>query len=241
MSTPRPRLVVRNHAPGRRALWILAAMLLVLVAMGAAFEWGRSRAGFDAAAARSEHSDLKDQISTLEEQLRATRLKVAMYETDSAGETREKTELSKTIGELQAEVARLTSDVAFYRGVVEERTTGNVLKIQQFHVAAGPNAREFVLRLVLGRPLRSEDSISGKVNITIEGTGADGMPASFDLAQVGGVTGGELPFSMRYVKTLEQTVQLPEGFAPARINVELTPSRKGENPVRETFVWTVEN
>jgi hypothetical protein len=241
MSAPRPRLVVRNHAPGRRALWALGAMLVVLAAVAAAFEWGRSRAGFDAAAARDERADLKDQIAALEEQLRATRLKVAMYETDSAGQTREKTELSKTIGELQAEVARLTSDVAFYRGVVEERTTGNVLKIQQFHVVAGENPGEYVLRLVLGRPLRSEDSISGKARITVEGTGADGMPASYDLAQIGGVTGGELLFSMRYLETLEQTVKLPEGFAPSRSTVELTPSRKGANPVRETFVWTVEN
>jgi Family of unknown function (DUF6776) len=93
----------------------------------------------------------------------------------------------------------------------------------------------------VGRPLRSEDSISGKVRITIEGTGADGAAASFDLAQLAGVAGGELPFSMRYVQTLEQTVRLPEGFVPARSNVELTPARKGANAVRETFVWTVEN
>jgi hypothetical protein len=241
MSAPRPRLVVRNHAPGRRAMWIIVVTVLVLGAFGAAFEWGRSRAGFDDAAARSERADLKDKIASLEEQLRATRLKVAMYETDTAGQTHEKTELSKTIGELQAEVARLTSDVAFYRGVVEERTTGDVLKIQQFQVMPGKTGREFVLRLVIGRPLRSEDSISGKARMTIEGTDADGKQASLDLQKIGGVTDGELAFSMRYVTTLEQTVELPEGFAPARTNVELTPSRKGANPVRETFVWNVEN
>ncbi len=53
--------------------------------------------------------------------------------------------------------------------------------------------------------------------------------------------GGELTFSYRYLQTLEQAIRLPAGFAPARVNVELAPSRKGVNPVHETFLWTVEN
>ncbi len=241
MAAPRPRLVVRNHAPGRRALLIAGAVLLVVAALLVVFEWGRSRAGFDGAAARSERAALNDRIAALEEELRAARLKLAMYDTDAAGQNRERNELSRTIGELQAEVARLTSDVAFYRGVVEERTSGDVVKVQQFQVKAGGSAREFVLRLVLGRPLRPEDLISGRVRIVIEGTGADGAAASLDLAQLSDVASGELPFNLRYVETLEQTVTLPQGFTPARSTVQLVPSRKGAKEVRETFLWTVEN
>jgi len=241
MSAPRPRLVVRYHAPALRALSICGMALVVLVALWSAFEWGRSRAGFDGTAARSEHARLQDRIDGLEEQLRAARLKLAVYESDSTGQSRERTELSRSIGELQAQVARLTSDLAFYRGVVEQRTTTDVVKVQQFHVSAGTAPREFLLRLVLGRPLRPEDSISGRARIIIEGSGADGAPASFDLAQLAGVPGGELPFSLRYVETLQQTVTLPAGFVPARSTVELAPARKGADPVRESFLWTVEN
>jgi len=241
MSAPRPRLVVRNHAPARRALLVAGAALLVLVAMGSVFEWGRSRAGFDGAAARSERAALKDRIGSLEDEVRSARLKIAMYESDGAGQTHERTELAKTIGELQTEVAKLRSDVAFYRGIVDERTSGDLVKIQQFQVNAGASEREYLLRLVLGRPLRTDDRISGKVRITLEGAGADGAPASFDLAQLAAVADGELPFKLSYVETLEQAVKLPEGFVPARSTVELVPSKKGAKPVRETFLWTVEN
>jgi hypothetical protein len=240
MGAPRPRLVVRNHAPGRSVLWVVAALVILVAASLGAFEFGRSRAGFDGAAARSERATQQDRIAALEEELRAARLKLAMYDSDNAGSTRERTEVAKTIGELQAEVARLTSDVAFYRGVVDERATPEVVKIQQFRIGAGKAEREFVLRLVLGRPLRPEDSITGKARITIEGTAADGSAASYDLAALG-VPGGELAFSLRYVVTLEQAVVLPAGFAPGRTTVELAPARKGVNPVRETFIWTVEN
>jgi hypothetical protein len=217
------------------------AVPLALLGMWLSFEWGRSRAGFDGAAARSERGELKDRIDALEEQLRAARLKVAIYESDKTGTLRERTELAKTIGELQAEVARLNSDVAFYRGIVEERTSGDVLKIQQYRVTAGKGPRDFLLHLVLGRPLRPEDSISGRVRITIEGNAADGSSATYDLAQLAGVAGAELPFSLRYVLTLDQAVTLPAGFAPIRSTIELLPLRKGANPVRETYLWTVED
>src|SRR5689334_25065350 len=54
VSAPRPRLVVRNHAPARRALLLFAALAAVVVAVLGAFEFGRYRAGFDGAAARAE-------------------------------------------------------------------------------------------------------------------------------------------------------------------------------------------
>lgn len=241
MNAPRSRLVVRHHAPARMLLLAGIAVPLVLAGLWFSFEWGRSRAGFDGAAARRERAELGDRIGALEEQLRAARLKLAVYESDKTGTLRERTELARTIGELQAEVARLNSDVAFYRGVVEERTTGDVLKIQQYRVTAGKGPRQFLLHLVLGRPLRPEDSISGRVRITIEGNAADGSSASYDLAQLAGVAGAELPFSLRYVITLDQAVTLPAGFAPMRSTIELLPMRKGANPLRETYLWTVEN
>jgi hypothetical protein len=231
---------VRNHAPGRRALLLLAAAAGVVVAVLGAFELGRYRAGFDGAAARAERARYKDRIETLEEEARAARLKLAMFETEGAGQLRQRTELAKTIGTLQAEVAQLNSDLAFYRGVVEGRTTAEVVKIQQFQVSAGRTAQEYMLRLVLGRPLRPEDSISGKARITIEGTTADGSSANLDLAALG-VEAGELSFSLRYVETLEQAVLLPAGFTPARTTVELVPARKDLKSVRETFLWKLEN
>lgn len=231
---------MRNHAPGRRALLVLGALAAAVVAVLGAFEFGRYRAGFDGAAARAERARYEDRIAELEEQARASRLKLAMFENEGAGQLRERTELARTIGGLQAEVAQLNSDLAFYRGVVEGRTTTEVVKIQQFHVSAGKAAREFTLRLVLGRPLRPEDTVSGKARITIEGNAADGSPASLDLAALG-VEAGELSFSLRYVETLEQVVVVPAEFTPARTTVELVPARKDMKSVRETFIWKLEN
>jgi hypothetical protein len=222
-------------------LLVGGTLALLVLSSVVAFEWGRSRAGFDGRAARAERGELRGQIEDLQKQLRAQRLKLATYESERVGQTRERSELARSIGELQAEVAQLTSDLAFYKGVVGDRSTpARVIKIQQFRVTRGAAANEYLLRLVLGRPLRPEDSINGRIRMTFEGTTA-ATPVNLDLAAVGGVAGGELPFNYRYVQTVEQVIHLPPGFAPSRTTVELIPLRKGVNPVRETFLWTVEN
>jgi len=234
-----PRLVVRTYAPLRRYLIGGFTLLATLIALYAAFEWGRLNAGYDSSAARAEAGELRTRIRALEADSKRLRLQLASQDTARTGQTRERSELARSIGDLQAEVARQAQDLAFYRGVVGENLQADVVKIQQFRVLRGANADEYLLKLVLGRPLRPEDAVTGTVKLTFEGTTA-ATPVNLDLSAVSTVTDGLLRFSYRYVETLEQAIKLPPGFTPARTSIELLPGRKGANPVRQTFLWTVE-
>src|SRR6478735_8105870 len=160
-----PRLVVRSYTPLRRAL--LTGGSLVLVALFVAFEWGRSNAGFDSRGARAEVGELHDRIHEMEDDNRRQRLQLAAVETQRVGQAREREDLARTIGGLQADVARLTRDLAFYRGVVGESANAPVVRVQQLRITRGPSADEYVLHLVLGRPLRPEDTVSCKATPTI--------------------------------------------------------------------------
>lgn len=235
-----PRLVVRTYAPLRRMLLLGGAAILGLLLLYVAFEWGRSRAGFDGRAARIERGEQRDRIRELEREVRSQRVRMAGYDTERTGQVRERAELGRTIGELQGEIARLRSELAFYRGVVGDQASDKALKIQEFRITRGEGPHDYLVRLVLGRPLRPEDVIAGRLRITFEGT-RGGAQTDLDLTAVSLTPSGELSFSYRYVETLEQAVRLPADFVPARTTVELIPSRRGLNPVRETFLWTVEN
>ena len=234
------RLVVRSYTPLRRALLIGGSLVLVLMGLYVAFEWGRSIAGFDARGARAEAGDLHDRINELENDNRQQRLKLAAVETQRVGQSREREELARTIGGLQADVARLTRDLAFYRGVVGQSANAPVVRVQQLRITRGAADDEYTLHVVLGRPLRPEDSVSGKMRLTVEGA-SNATPVSLDLAQISGIASGELSFSYRYLQPMEQLVKLPPGFTAQRVTVELAVARKGVNPVRESFLWTVEN
>jgi hypothetical protein len=232
---PSPRLIVRTHAPIRRWFVIGVVVAATLVALYAAFDWGRRRAGFDSSKAR----EVAAQVGDLEDQIRALRLELATQETQRAGQATERAELAKTIGELQAEVARQAQDLTFYRGVVGENLQAEVAKIQQFRVTAGTEPGLFHLRLVLGRTVSAGDPVSGTAQMNFEGVNGT-KPVTLGLAAVSGVPDGTLKFDYRYVETLEQDIRLPDGFTPLRTTIELQPARKGASKVRQTFLWTVE-
>jgi hypothetical protein len=238
--SPSRRLVIRTHAPLRRALLLVGFLGLACLALYIAFEWGHGNAGFDGRAARFDRSQQRDQIGKLEAENRRLRLEIAAHETDRVGQVRERAEVSKALGDLQAELASATSDLAFYRSIAGDRNSDEVLKIQQLRVTRGPGPGEFLLRIVLGRPLGREDAINGRIRMTFEGATA-ATPVNLDLSTVTGIVSGELSFNFRYSQTLEQAIKLPAGFVPARTTIEIAPSRKGVNPVRTSFLWTVDN
>ena len=233
------RLVVRTYAPLRYWLLFGGALIVGLLALYVAFEWGRYNAGFDGRKARAEQGRMMEQVQKLETENRRLRLEFASQETQRVGQTRERAELAKTIGDLQAQVARQAQDLVFYRGIVGDNLSAEVIRIQEFRVTRGATPDEYKLTLVLGRPLRPEDAINGVVKMTFEGATA-ATPVNLDLGAVSNLEGGELRFSYRYVATLEQAIKLPPGFAPARTTIEIIPARKGSTPLRQTFIWTVE-
>lgn len=233
-----PRLVV-DDSPVQRRLFVLGTLLAVALLLWGAFEWGRGNLGLPGGIT-PDRVTLRQRVNTLEDEIRTLRVELAQREGERVGQARERTELARTIGSLRADVQRLESELGFYRGVLGTGAGAEVLKVQQFRVSRSTEPNAYRLRVVLGRPINQEGNISGKLRMTFEG-GPGSVPASLDLAQAAGVEGAELPFEFRFLHEVEQVIRLPEGFIPARTLVELLPSRKGVNPVRDTFIWTVEN
>jgi hypothetical protein len=234
------KLVVRTYAPARR--WVIVAILLLLagLALYVAFELGRYKAGFDAMQAASERDALQLQIAQLQQTARQTRVQLAAAEEARIAEVRERSEVARTIGELQAQVERQQQDVEFYRGLVAQpgQKDSVLIGVQQFRIAPLPGNQAFALRFSLNRLLRPGEAVNGVLGITVDGT-HDGNPASADLAALSGGK-NELPFNVRYTTTIDQEVILPPDFKPERVTIELRPDRKGITPYRQTFVWTVD-
>jgi hypothetical protein len=234
------RLVIRTYAPARRWIMLAIVMLLSSLAFYVAFELGRYKAGYDAMQAAAERDSLQQQIGQLQQSERELRVQLAATEEGRVAEVRERSELARTIGELQAQVEHEQQDVEFYRGVLAQpgQQETVIVGVQQFHIAPLPGNQKFSLRFSLSRLQRPGEPISGALGITVGGT-RDGGPASADLALL---TGGanEVGFNFRYTTGIEQPVTLPIDFKPDRVTIEVRPERKGSAPYRRTFVWTVD-
>jgi hypothetical protein len=167
-------------------------------------------------------------------------VQLAAAEEARVGDVREHAEVARTIGELQAQVARQQQDVDFYRGLVAQPGQGaaEAVRVQQFRITPLAEAQKFSLRFSLSRLQRPEEAINGTLGITVDGT-RDGGALSLELPELIGAK-RELPFNFRYYQTIEQPITLPEDFKPDRVTIEVRPGRKGLAPYRRTFVWSAE-
>ncbi|HWW19314.1 MAG TPA: DUF6776 family protein [Steroidobacteraceae bacterium] len=235
------KLVVRTYAPARR--WIMLAIVLLLgsLALYVVFELGRFTAGYDAMQAAAERDALQLQINQQQQSMREMRVQLAAAEEARVSEVRERSEVARTIGELQAQVERQQQDVEFYRGLVAQPNQAKdavLVGVQQFHIASLQGNQRFALRFSLNRQQRPGEPLSGVLGITVDGT-KDGVPVSASLADLTGAK-NELLFSVRYTTSIDQEVILPGDFKPERVTIELRPDKKGISPYRQTFVWRVD-
>jgi hypothetical protein len=232
-------VVVRTYAPARRALTVTALTLLAAFALYVVYELGRFDAGYDRLAVSQDRTEHEVAVDRLEKANRELRTRLAELDTIRVGRAREQAEVSRTIGDLQAQVARQTQELAFYRGIVAQSAVVPGVKIQQLRIGTGSKPGRYLVRMNLVRSVRPEDVASGSLAITAEGQRNE-KAGSLDLAALTGGKLREMPFSFRYFQNFEQEIAIPAGFAPERLTIEVRSSRKGVSPVTETFPWNVD-
>jgi len=234
------KVVIRTYAPARR--WVIGGLVAVVALFGGylQFEYGRSRAGFDNLAAIRQRAELRQQIEQRDATIRELRRMAADFETFRAAQDRERSEVSRTIGELQAQVARQSQELTFYKGIVGREANKAEVAIQQLRITPTPaGAGRFKLRLMLVQPVRPDNTVSGAVSLSLEGQQA-GAPAKLDTAALTGGQSRELRYSFRYFENMDPEIVIPAGFLPERLTVEVRSSRRGVEPIVQTILWSVE-
>ena len=233
-----PELVIRPHAPMRRM--ILASVLAVvgLVGLGAAFEFGQYHAGYNVVAAVQERARLGSSIKHLQDSNSALQAKIIELDTMNAGHTREDQEVARTIGDLQAQVARQTEELAFYRAVVAEGAPAIGVRIGTVRLSATKPAGHFLVHVSLVRAGKTDGMTTGTVSLTVDGQAATGKPATLDSQTLAAGGDANVTYDFRYFQELEQTVTLPPGFRPEHVTVEVSSNRKDIPPLTQTFSWS---
>jgi hypothetical protein len=234
-----PKLVVTTYAPTRR--WITIIVLLLIVAGGVygMFEFGRYRGNFDVLDALKQRSALRSEIEANEATISDLRAKVAQLESSTVGQTREREEVQRTIGELQAQVARANQELAFFRGIVTQNANSAEVKIQQARMVATATANKFRIRVTLVQPMKPDTVVSGVVVLSVDGE-VDGKPGRADFATLSGGKKREIPFTFRYLENIEEEITMPPGMKPEQLLVEVRSNRRGSAPVQQSYVWSVD-
>jgi hypothetical protein len=229
------KLVVRSHAPRRRAVLLASAVLLALVALYGAFELGRYDAGFRVVDSVRGAFSASARIRRLEAENNRQREQLEAAEVTRRVEREGYKQVERNLGDMQSQIARLTQDLSFYRGLVQPDSLVHV-KVQQMQIVPETAAGRFRLKFVLMQTGKPAANVTGNATASIDGL-LGGKPVTLSYAQVSPTHRATLSYSFRYFQDYDEPVQLPPGLEPTRIGVEIHSGRDAAHSFKQAFVW----
>jgi len=230
-------LVVRSHAPKRRAVLLGAAVLLGVGVLYAAFELGRYDAGFRVVDSVRGAFSASARIRSLEAENAKQRSQLEAAEVARRVDQEGYKQVNKSLGDMQSQIARLNQDLSFYRGLVQPDSVIHV-KVQQMQIVPETVSGQFRLKFVLMQTGKPDAVVAGSAAIAVEGL-MRGKPSTLSFGQVAPNRRVSLAYSFRYFQDYDEPIQLPQGFEPTRVEVEIHSSRDRDlsHSFRQAFVW----
>ncbi|MEM6640595.1 MAG: DUF6776 family protein [Pseudomonadota bacterium] len=241
-----PKLVVRSHQPRRLGVLLGVGGVAFLLVAFVLYEWGRYKGGYDGLRADRERRALLDELDEVKSSNRALREEIAMLTMSRDVDHEAYLRVESSLSDLQSTIQEQREQLAFYRGIVSPKDGASGLQIQELVVSEGPVDSEYRLNLTLVMAAARHDrSVSGSVEVALEGA-HNGEPARFligDLlsSEPGDAKGADLAFKFRYFQRFERDLQLPAGFVPDRVTVEVNPKGRSAKVIRRAFEWSVQS
>jgi len=231
------KLVVRSHAPKRHAVLLGLAVLLALAIVYAAFEFGRYDAGFRVVDSVRGALSASARIRELEAENEKQRGQLEAADLARRVEGEGYKQVARNLGDMQSQIARLNQDLSFYRGLVQPDSVIHV-KVQQMQIVPEAAPGQFRLKFVLMQTGKPDKEVSGSAAITIDGL-LQGKPLNLTFGQVTPNRRVTLAYSFRYFQDYDEPIQLPRGFEPTRVGVEIhsVKDRDLSHSFRQAFVW----
>jgi len=231
---PKP-LVLRKRSSGRLRAVLLVLLLAVVAAGGwALFSYGRTRAGFDAAAAARTRAEMMERILQLKTANDRLTERLALAQRSRQIDREAYARVRRLLKRLQDESLELKQELAFYRTVVGPHPGGAGLQVQSLRLRPAGPARTYRYELILSRVRSRGQEARGTVRLVVEGT-QGGVSRRVDLSESAG--GGALKYRFKYFQRLQGRIRLPAGFRPDAVRVRLQPAGRRSRPVERTFQW----
>ena len=223
-----------------RTTWMYGLTLIVAVgALYLAFELGRFRAGFAVIDHRREVAALSLKIDQERRTSDDLRRQIAIARMSGEIDRETYSQVESNLSSLQAKIQSQEEELAFYRGIVSPQDGSAGLGIQSLEVLPADHERRYMLRFVLVQAVVHSRKVTGEVKLQLEGV-REGQMASIPVSQLTAGDGRyDMAYEFRYFQGLETEFELPVGFEPQRINVEIWPNQAKAEKVYQSFPWVV--
>ncbi|MDT0619777.1 hypothetical protein RM531_14965 [Salinisphaera sp. P385] len=243
MSDGSHRLIIRTAAQARRRRLMVVIAVATLLVGGWGIYWlGRLHAPTaierQVASQQKIESDRKLLLAEkrrLETENRKLSERNVMLERGADVDQQAISALQNSLDDVQAQVAKLKKELAFYRGIVSPSEAEAGLRLQELQVHEASEAGVYQFQLVLIQAVEHDSAVSGQVKLRLEGL-QNGESVSLTWPELALDSADELVFSFKYFQELADTFRLPPDFEPTLVEVVVN-TGPGAEPVTGSFRW----
>lgn len=177
--------------------------------------------------------EARARVAELERELDASRTR---HEVDRAALEMLRQDLARQ----RQQIADLDEGLRFYRSLMAPGEIAQGVSLRGVELVAREPAGRFGYRLVVQQEARKHETVRGELRVSLQGE-LDGQPASFALSRLADdVEGATIDLRFRYFQAVEGELQLPEGFAPAAVEVVAELSSPRTLSLSERYPWLLQ-
>jgi hypothetical protein len=215
------------------------ALIAALVVAGAylIFELGRYQAGYSLLDHDRDVKRLRKLVAAQKADLEDAERQIAILKTSREVDEETYAQVKASLSELETKLQAQEEELEFYRGIVSPSGGEGGLRVQNVQIRQGSTERHYILDLVLMQSIANSRRVEGAVRLTVAGA-QGGQTAELDLADVAVPRTPELSYRFRYFQSLQQELELPLGFEPATVQIEIRPSSPRAEPTTQVFQWS---
>jgi Family of unknown function (DUF6776) len=224
---------------GRPKVFYVLGTIVLGGALYLAFELGRFQSGYSLLDERHERIQAAAALAEREATIEDLRRQLAVFETSREIDRETYDQVEANLSDLQAKIQAQEEELAFYRGIVSPQDGLSGLRIQNVEVVPTASEQRYLVRLVLVQAIIHNQRVTGIVKLRVAGE-QDGAAVTLDLADLAADgDGDDIAYQFRYFEGFERELNLPVGFEPSSIEVEIWPHEPRGETVKQSFPWSV--
>jgi len=229
--------LISIHQP---KLWLasgVGVLLVMLLVIWGAYEYGRHMAGFDQSDYDQElavlRMSLQEQTAKKEDALRNN----ARLSRGSDIEKDASSKINETLAECQAETLKMKEELTFYHNLVAPGKAKREIKVNK--VVFTPDEKGgYTYKVVLIQIGRHDYVQRGYIEISVEGTKPDGSRVRLDLPTISVKKAKKRQvFGFKYFQNFEGGIRFPEGFEPLSLYIKAQPKSAKVPKVNAVYPW----
>jgi hypothetical protein len=180
----------------------------------------------------------EQQIAELQEERSQLRQKVAELERRNQIDEEAVNRAREELKSFQTERLKLEEEVAFLRGIMTSGAGKQGLRIHDLRLDRLNSEGLFRFRFTVSNVQKNSGVTRGRIWVTLEGN-QDGKVSSLPLEAVTAEKVESLKMRFRYFQEVDGQIQLPRGFQPIAVSVEVRPVDSGQKSVEQRFDWRI--